>query len=165
MEKPNIVEIEAGLVTGADEVIKSVLREVYQRFNLKLKPHDDRNQFILQIAGLKEYLTGNHPMLSYDRVRISLRGMKHLEVVLTEVPKHSEQTSLFPPMIARIKGQESYPPINFQLFKDVPVLLWYAPVPLVKFEEIRKTEFIPSRFSMAQTPMKLVNQDNRKGVS
>lgn len=29
MEKPNIVEIEAGLVTGADEVIKSVLREVY----------------------------------------------------------------------------------------------------------------------------------------
>lgn len=29
LEKPNIVEIEAGLVTGADEVIKNVLREIY----------------------------------------------------------------------------------------------------------------------------------------
>lgn len=29
MEKPNVVEIEAGLVTGADEVIKNVLREIY----------------------------------------------------------------------------------------------------------------------------------------
>ena len=70
METPNIVEIDAGLVTGADEVIKSVLREVYTRFNVKLRPHDDNNQFILQIAGFKEFLTGNHPMLSYDRVRV-----------------------------------------------------------------------------------------------
>lgn len=43
MEKPNVVEIEAGLVTGADEVIKNVLREVYQRFNVKLKPKDNNN--------------------------------------------------------------------------------------------------------------------------
>lgn len=43
MEKPNVVEIEAGLVTGADEVIKNVLREIYQRFNVKLKPKDDKN--------------------------------------------------------------------------------------------------------------------------
>jgi len=36
---------------------------------------------------LKEFLAGNYPMLSYDRVRVSLRGMKHLEVILTEMPK------------------------------------------------------------------------------
>lgn len=29
LDQPNIIEIEAGLVTGADEVIKNVLREVY----------------------------------------------------------------------------------------------------------------------------------------
>ena len=38
MELPYIIEIEAGLVTGSDEVIKNILREVYQRFNTKLKP-------------------------------------------------------------------------------------------------------------------------------
>jgi phosphatidylinositol-4,5-bisphosphate 3-kinase len=79
---------------------------VYQRYNIKLSPNNENNQFILQIAGLKEFLTGNHPMLSYDRVRISLRGMKHLEVILTEVPKQSDQNQLFPPIISRRADEE-----------------------------------------------------------
>lgn len=41
-------------------------------------------------------------MLSYDRVRISLRGMKHLEVILTEIEKQNEQSFFFPPIINRI---------------------------------------------------------------
>ncbi|CAK95176.1 unnamed protein product (macronuclear) [Paramecium tetraurelia] len=141
MEKPNIVEISASLVTGADEVIKSVLREVYQRFNVKLRPKDDNNQFILQISGFKEFLTGNHPMLSYDRVRVQLRGMKHLEVILTEIPKQFNQTFLFPPIIYRIKGGEPHPQIDWIKFRDVPALLWYSPIPLKKYEsEIPNTQ-------------------------
>ncbi|CAD8088033.1 unnamed protein product [Paramecium primaurelia] len=148
MEKPNIVEIEAGLVTGADEVIKSVLREVYQRFSVKLRPKDDKNQFILQISGFKEFLTGNHPMLSYDRVRVQLRGMKHLEVILTEIPKQSNQTFLFPPIIHRIKGGEPFPQIDWSKFRDVPALLWYSPQPLPKYE----SEIAVTRLSVGPSP-------------
>ena len=79
-----------------------------------LIPLSPKNQFILQIAGLKEFLTGNHPMLSYDRVRVSLRGMKHLEVILTEVPKQSDLSQMFPPIINRKKG--SIIPIDWDIY-------------------------------------------------
>ena len=52
IENLHIIEIEAGLVTGnlcllyfilkgADEVIKNVLREVYQRFKVMLRPKNE----------------------------------------------------------------------------------------------------------------------------
>ena len=67
-------------------------------------------------------------MLSYDRVRVSLRGMKHLEVILTEVPKQSDLSQMFPPIIKRRK--DSITPIDWDIYLKVPVLLWYAPFPL-----------------------------------
>ena len=53
-------------------------------------------------------------MLSYDRVRVSLRGMKHLEVILTEVPKQSDLSQMFPPIINRKKG--SIIPIDWDIY-------------------------------------------------
>lgn len=54
----------------------------------------------MQIKGFREYLTGNYPMLSYDRVRINLRGHEHLDVRLTEIPIKSRKADLFPPNIS-----------------------------------------------------------------
>jgi phosphatidylinositol-4,5-bisphosphate 3-kinase len=41
------LEIEAGLVTGSDEVIKTILREIYRKFNVMLRPKQPENRFIL----------------------------------------------------------------------------------------------------------------------
>ena len=43
------------------------------------------------MKGFREYLAGNHPMLNYDRVRSSLRGLDHLDVKLTEMPINNLQ--------------------------------------------------------------------------
>lgn len=40
-------------------------------------------------------------MLSYDRVRINLRGHEHLDVRLTEMPIKSRKADLFPPSICK----------------------------------------------------------------
>lgn len=40
-------------------------------------------------------------MLSYDRIRINLRGLKNLPVILTEVEDDNETAKLFPPIIER----------------------------------------------------------------
>ena len=76
-------------------------------------------------------------MLSYDRVRVSLRGMKHLEVILTEMPKQSNSESMFPPII--IRENEQFLPINWKIFLNVPVLLWYSPIPLPKYNNNNNT--------------------------
>lgn len=40
-------------------------------------------------------------MLSYDRVRINLRGHEHLDVRLTEIPIKSRKAELFPPTMSK----------------------------------------------------------------
>ncbi|EGR27401.1 phosphatidylinositol- -diphosphate 3-kinase, putative [Ichthyophthirius multifiliis] len=117
----------------ADEVIKNILREIYKKSQIKLKPLNEDNQFILQIKGFREYLTGNHPMLSYDRVRINLRGHEHLDVKLTEIPINSQQSNQFPPIITRKTSdieKNIYTPINWTDLYNVPILLWYPQVDL-----------------------------------
>lgn len=42
----------------------------------------------MKIFGYREYLVGNCAMLNYDRIRKTLRGLKKLPVVLTEIPKN-----------------------------------------------------------------------------
>ncbi|KAL4490435.1 hypothetical protein ABPG72_002645 [Tetrahymena utriculariae] len=129
------IEIEAGLVTGADEVIKNILREIFKQAKVKLEPNNPDHQFILQIKGFREYLTGNYPMLSYDRVRINLRGHEHLDVRLTEIPIKSRKADLFPPTIMRKKtdvANNKYQKVNWKKFHGVSILLWY---PWIEFPE------------------------------
>ena len=40
-------------------------------------------------------------MLSYDRVRMTLRGIRILPVILTEVVNNEDNNKLFPPMVRR----------------------------------------------------------------
>jgi len=130
------ITIDAGLVTGADEVIKNILRTIHKDYGIKLKPRDDKKKFILKIFGFREYLTGNHAMLSYDRIRINLRGIKSLSVILTEIYKSQEINELFPPIIERDpkdSKNNDFKAINWEKFKDVPMFLWYPPESLPKF--------------------------------
>ncbi|KAL4497869.1 hypothetical protein ABPG72_000624 [Tetrahymena utriculariae] len=141
-KKPNDVDwdckslkIEAGLVTGADEVIKNILRKIYKEYKIALKPKDQNHQFILQVKGFREYLAGNHPMLNYDRVRTSLRGLDHLDVKLTEMPINNQQADQFPPIFERKESemeQGVFTPIDWSNYYEVPILLWY---PWVDFPE------------------------------
>ena len=64
-EKVNPVEIRASLVTGANEIIRNLIRKVYRETKVKLIPEYKSNQLVFKIEGVREYLTGNHPMLSY----------------------------------------------------------------------------------------------------
>jgi len=71
-------------------------------------------------------------MLSYDRVRINLRGHQHLEVNLTEIPKVEKSVELFPPIIDREVNENEddagiVQQIDWEKYKDVPALLWYPP--------------------------------------
>jgi phosphatidylinositol-4,5-bisphosphate 3-kinase len=112
-------------VTSSNEVIKNLLRLLYKEHQIKLTPKSQDNQFVMQVSGFKEFLTGTQPILQFDRVRICLRGMKYLEVILTEVPQRNEQSERFPPIIVRQKGK--FLPIDWAFYKEVPILLWYPP--------------------------------------
>lgn len=75
---PITIELFVDLVTCSDEVIKKILRQVYNTFQVRLRTKNQDYQFILQISGFREYLAGNYSILSYDRVRMSLRGIQYL---------------------------------------------------------------------------------------
>jgi phosphatidylinositol-4,5-bisphosphate 3-kinase len=63
--KSNIrhIEVDIAIVTSADEVIKTIIRLVYETANVKLRTLDYSSQFVLQVKGLKEYITGSSPLL------------------------------------------------------------------------------------------------------
>jgi phosphatidylinositol-4,5-bisphosphate 3-kinase catalytic subunit alpha/beta/delta len=46
-------------------------------------------------------MTGNHPILNYDRVRINMRGFSELCVDLTEIDKKNNDSINFPPIIGK----------------------------------------------------------------
>jgi hypothetical protein len=72
-------------------------------------------------------------MLSYDRVRVSLRGLECLDVILTEIPIKEDMQANFPPIhkrkIEEVKNGIFSPP-DYQKLAYVPILLWYPPEPL-----------------------------------
>lgn len=75
-------------------------------------------------------------MLSYDRVRINLRGHEHLDVRLTEMPIKSRKADLFPPSIWRKKSDVAngrYQKVNWMKFHEVSILLWY---PWIEFPKM-----------------------------
>lgn len=72
-------------------------------------------------------------MLSYDRVRVSLRGILKLPVVLTEIKKVEDASDNFPPLIERDPKDVKrgvIKPVPWEQYKDVPIMLWYPPFPL-----------------------------------
>lgn len=106
---PLRIDLDVDLVTCADEVIKKILRAAYNMFKLRLKPKKLENQFMLQISGYREFLSGNYSMLSYDRVRMSLRGIQYLHVDLTEAPKCRKVFANFPPIFERTINPKGIP--------------------------------------------------------
>lgn len=80
------VEIDTAIVTSADEVIKLVVRRVFEVTKVQITPTSN-SQFVLQVRGLREFIAGSNPLLYFDRVRSCLRGLKTLEVTLTDVKK------------------------------------------------------------------------------
>ena len=85
-KKKQHIIIKAGLVSGADEVIRNIIRKIQQEFLVKLQTVTTEKQFVLKTYGLREYFLGTYAMLYYDRVRIALRGFQNLKVSLTEIP-------------------------------------------------------------------------------
>lgn len=85
------------------------------------------------MAGLREYVTGRSAMLQFDRVRVCLRSQRCLDANLTEVPQHNALAELFPPMVCR--GAPPYAAIDWDTLLDVPVLLWYPPFRLPRYED------------------------------
>lgn len=111
-------------------MIKNILRYLHKEYGIKLKPKDSKKKFILKIYGFREFLSGNYAMLSYDRVRINLRGLKNLPVILTEINKLQEINEFFPPIIERDPKDSKvkvFKPIFWERYKEVPLLLWYPP--------------------------------------
>lgn len=76
---------------------------------------------------------GNCAMLNYDRIRITLRGLKKLSVVLTEIPKKDLENIDFPPIIERNKDHSSDEAINWNKYKHIPLLFWVIFIFLINF--------------------------------
>ncbi|EGR27704.1 phosphatidylinositol- -diphosphate 3-kinase, putative [Ichthyophthirius multifiliis] len=99
--KIQYLKIDVGLVTAADEVMKIIIRQIYQEYDIKLTPSPNHT-FILKISGYREFLNGHYPMLSYDRVRTHLRADTPMKVLLLEKPNGDQKQKLFPPQIEKI---------------------------------------------------------------
>lgn len=115
------------------------MRYIHKDYGIKLKPKDPNKKFILKIFGFREYLTGNFAMLSYDRIRINLRGLKNLPVILTEIKKFQEINELFPTIIERDPQEaktNNFKAIQWKKYEDVPILLWYPPESLFNSEQL-----------------------------
>ena len=77
------------------------LRELYKEYEVILKPKVAGKKFVLRIFGYREYLIGSFSLLCYDRIRLILRGVKRLQVVLTEIDKKKLQNENLLPIIER----------------------------------------------------------------
>ena len=80
----NVILIE---ILRADEVIKNLLRHIYNKYQIMIRPKKDDHKFVLKAHGLREYFLGSAPLLSYDRVHSDLRGLRNLklELILREL--------------------------------------------------------------------------------
>ena len=117
------------LLCRADEVIKNVLRQMYKDYQIKLRPHNEKNKFVLKIAGLKEYFMGSIPILAYETVRSRLRGLKFIDVVLTEISS-AVTCETFPPVVERVKDEVKtgyFEPVDWKKYEDTPFFIWYPP--------------------------------------
>jgi phosphatidylinositol-4,5-bisphosphate 3-kinase len=82
-----------------------------------LKPKVAGKKFVLRIFGYREYLIGSPSILSYDRIRLILRGVKSLQVVLTEINKKKLQNTNSLPIIER---ESTTPPSVEVKYKKMP---------------------------------------------
>ena len=135
-----ILPMNVSLLTSADEILKNILREIYREYDVKLKPKNGM-KFVLRIFGYREYLAGGTSLLSYDRIRLILRGVKKLRVMLTEIKKIDSNSQLLLPIFERdsvdiING--IYTEIDWNKFLEAPLFLWYPPfkLPIYKTEAI-----------------------------
>jgi len=72
------------------------------------------------------------PLLAYDRVRESLRGLKNIQVVLTEISNISFSDT-FPQIVERDVANVKkgiYDPIDWKKYEDAPLFMWYPPIEL-----------------------------------
>ena len=86
----------------------------------------------MKTFGLREYFTHNYQMLSYDRVRINLRGEKNLALVLTEI-SYDDSFYKFPYIVTRTNEEilnENIESLNWEDFATVPLLFWHCPLNL-----------------------------------
>lgn len=60
---PITIEMNADLAQGADGVVNKILKKVYNMFQVRLTLYSNNNKFTLQIAGFREYLWGNYPLI------------------------------------------------------------------------------------------------------
>ena len=139
-----LITMSVSLLTSADEIVKNLLRKIYNEYEVKLKPKSG-NKFVLRIFGYREYLAGGYSMLNYDRIRLILRGVKTLRVMLTEIKKIDPNSELLLPMFERdsedvangIMGE-----IDWNKFLEAPLFLWYPPfkLPIYKSDGIYNQE-------------------------
>ena len=57
-----IIRFKESLVTSTKEFIKNILRRVYERYKVKIKPRPGYN-LILKADGFREYFEGNYQLL------------------------------------------------------------------------------------------------------
>lgn len=95
------IRFKESLVTSTKEFIKNILRKVYEKYKVKIKPRSNNHNLILKADGYREYFEGNYQLLQYERVRACLRKNEPMKLILTEIPKNYRDRR-FPP-IFRIK--------------------------------------------------------------
>lgn len=103
------IKFKESLVTSTKEFIKNILRRVYEKYKIKIKPRPSYN-LILKADGYREYFEGNYQLLQYERVRTCLRKNETMKLILTEIPKNYRDKR-FPPIF---KIHNEVPPANQQ---------------------------------------------------
>lgn len=122
----------------ADEVIKNVLRQLHKDYQIKLRPNHEKHKFVLKVSGLKEYFMGSVPMLAYETVRARLRGLKFIEVILSEIAS-VVSCEAFPPTVERFKDEIKkgyYAPVDWAKYEETPFFIWYPPKELPRQKQL-----------------------------
>jgi len=105
------------------------MRLIYKEYQVKLKPISEKSKFVLKVSGFKEYFMGSIPILAYETVRASLRGLKFINVILTEISS-TVSCETYPPIVERLKKDTKngyYEPIDWKKYEETPFFIWYPP--------------------------------------
>lgn len=133
-----VFELDVLMISSGDHIIKVLLKEIFKEYNKKLLPKEPDKKFVLKTKGLKEYIMGTSPLLSYEQVRQCLRHSKPFECILTEILKTVTHDPSFPPILtipssARVFSEveesddDIENDIDWEQFENRALFLWYPP--------------------------------------
>ncbi|KRX06604.1 Protein kinase-like domain [Pseudocohnilembus persalinus] len=131
------ISISLPINFSGKDVIRMIIKQIYDENGIKLKPQAKGNQFLLKFLNVNSYIYGSEKLVQYKYIRESLRGDSQLLMVLKEgdVKNQRVKQLLYPPKLKMtredfdylIKEQKLENKIDWNFIEQIPVFFWHIP--------------------------------------